>query len=210
MQALLILRRLVRWSHPCRCDHFWNASYTLYLADVSNFIQSNASWQIPLVLQCAACLVVLSLVAFVPESPRFLLAVGKGEQAHAMLTRFHGGGDPDNALVQLELHEMKTAIALDNQTVEAWWDYRSLFATRGNRWRMLQASMMAVFGQFSGNGLACGLTVYLKLTDRLCYRHLPADRYHLCHRAVGLQPDVLWTGRYRCSHWRYVLHISHC
>lgn len=72
-----------------------------------------------------------------------------------MLTKYHGGGDPNNALVQLELEEMQVAIAIDNQNVEAWWDYRGLFATRGNRWRMLQVSMMAIFGQFSGNGLAC-------------------------------------------------------
>lgn len=121
----------------------------------SNYIQSHASWQIPLILQCVACLVLIGLLPFVPESPRFLLARGKEQQAHDMLTKYHGGGDADNALVQLEMEEMRLAIELANTTVEAWWDYRSLFATRGNRWRMLQGSMMSIFGQFSGNGLAC-------------------------------------------------------
>ncbi|RSH76900.1 uncharacterized protein EHS24_003835 [Apiotrichum porosum] len=114
-----------------------------------NYINSDASWIIPIVLQCAACIVVLGLVPFIPESPRYLMKHGKEEQALAILAKFHGGGDPNNALVQLEMEEMRAAAALDEaNNTEAWWDYRPLFATKSNAWRM-----------FSGNGLAYFATV---------------------------------------------------
>lgn len=75
---------------------------------------------------------------------------GKEEQALSILAKFHGGGDPNNALVQLEMEEMRSAVALDaaNNT-EAWWDYRPLFATKSNAWRMVNPIMMAIFGQAS-------------------------------------------------------------
>jgi hypothetical protein len=41
-------------------------------------------------------------VWFLPESPRWLVANSRDEEAKAFLTRFHGGGDPDDALVKLE------------------------------------------------------------------------------------------------------------
>jgi hypothetical protein len=75
---------------------------------------------------------------------------GQEEQAHAILTKYHGGGDPNNALVLLEMEEMRNAIEFDRaNNTEAWWDYRPLFATKSNRWRLLNPTMMACFGQVS-------------------------------------------------------------
>lgn len=77
------------------------------------------------------------------------MAKGREEQAHAFLTTYHGGGDPNAPLVLLEMEEMHQSIATDNMTDKRWWNYSGLFATKGNRWRMLQVSMMAIFGQYS-------------------------------------------------------------
>lgn len=54
----------------------------------TNFIDSNLSWQIPVILQCLSCLIVLALVPFIPESPRYLIAKGRNEEALAFLTRY--------------------------------------------------------------------------------------------------------------------------
>lgn len=92
------------------------------------------------------------------------MAQGKEEAAHAFLTKFHGGGDPNAPLVVLEMEEMRQTIKLDGMD-KRWWDYSGLFKTKGNRWRMLQVSMMAIFGQFSGNGLAYFATVIFEVSQ---------------------------------------------
>lgn len=114
----------------------------------TNYIQSNLSWQLPVIFQCFACVIVIGLCPFIPESPRFLMSKGKEEQTHAFLTKYHGGGDPDAPLVLLEMEEMRQSIEADRMD-KRWWAYYELFKTKGNRWRMLQVSMMAVFGQYS-------------------------------------------------------------
>ncbi|KAG9102966.1 hypothetical protein FRC07_010112, partial [Ceratobasidium sp. 392] len=116
-------------------------------------IQSDMSWRLPLIFPAAPCLLVICTIWSVPESPRWLMANFCEEAARAFLVRFHGGGDPSSALVELEWREFKEDIAIDGAD-KRWWDYSGLFATPSARWRSLMVLLMAVFGQFSGNGLA--------------------------------------------------------
>lgn len=106
------------------------------------------SWRLPLIFQAVACLLVIGILPFVPESPRYLMAQGRIDEAHDFLTKFHGNGDPNAPLVAFELKEMKASIALDGID-KVWWDYRPLFFSRGGRWRMAQVLMISVFGQFT-------------------------------------------------------------
>lgn len=66
-----------------------------------------------MIIQAFACVVVLFGVWFVPESPRFLIANGREEEAVAFLIKYHGNGDPNSRLVQLEVDEMKDGIRQD-------------------------------------------------------------------------------------------------
>lgn len=111
---------------------------------------SNLQWQIPVILQAVCAVIVMFLVFIVPESPRYLMANGRDEEALAFLIRFHGNGNPDSPLVKFEYEEMKNAISLDGID-KRWWDYRPLFLTRGGRWRMAQVLMISVFGQVGYN-----------------------------------------------------------
>ncbi|KAI0781646.1 general substrate transporter [Irpex lacteus] len=115
-------------------------------------IKSDLSWRLPLIFQCFPACLVICLVWFLPESPRWLLANGRDEEARAFLVRFHGGGDPNHPLVDVQWKEFKESIAI-NGTDKRWYDYSDLFKTRNLRWRFFMVIMMAVFGQFSGNGL---------------------------------------------------------
>lgn len=91
----------------------------------SNYIDNNYSWRIPLILQAAPCAFVVGIVFTLPESPRYLMANGKETEALAFLTKYHGGGDPNAKLVQLELLEFQEGIALDGID-KRWWDCESL------------------------------------------------------------------------------------
>ncbi|TDL29522.1 general substrate transporter [Rickenella mellea] len=115
-------------------------------------IKSNLSWRLPLAFQAVPSVVVVFCVWFLPESPRWLLANERDDEAMAFLTRYHGGGDPNHPIVLLEWQEFKENIAIDGAD-KRWYDYSELFKTRNARWRSLMVVLMGVFGQFSGNGL---------------------------------------------------------
>lgn len=116
------------------------------------------AWRVPLILQAFACVIVMFSVFFLPESPRFLIANGRDEEAIAFLVKYHGNGDPNSRLVRLEVEEMKEGIRIDGID-KRWWDYRPFLLTHNGRWRIAQVLMISIFGQFSGNGLGYFNTV---------------------------------------------------
>ncbi|KAH8118263.1 general substrate transporter [Phellopilus nigrolimitatus] len=139
-------------------------------------INSDLSWRLPLIFQCAPAFFVIFIVWFLPESPRWLLANSRDEEARAFLNRFHGGGDPRHPVVELEWHEFKESITTDGAD-KRWYDYSELFRSKSARWRFLMVVFMAIFGQFSGNGLgyfntqiysAVGYSNYAQFVLNLC------------------------------------------
>ncbi|KAI5124967.1 hypothetical protein M0805_007393 [Coniferiporia weirii] len=139
-------------------------------------IKSDLSWRLPLIFQCVPALVVICIVWFLPESPRWLLANKRDEEARAFLERFHGGGNPCHPVVELEWQEFKEGISTDGAD-KRWYDYSELFKSTSTRWRFLMVIFMAVFGQFSGNGLgyfntqiyaAVGYGTYKQFVLNLC------------------------------------------
>jgi MFS family permease len=118
----------------------------------TQYIKSNISWRLPLILQCVPALFVMGAVFTLPESPRWLIANSRDEEALAFLVKYHGCGNKDDPLVALEWREFKENIAIDGAD-KRWWDYSELFKTSSGRWRSLMVMLMGVFGQFSGNGL---------------------------------------------------------
>ncbi|KAI0052176.1 general substrate transporter [Auriscalpium vulgare] len=126
-------------------------------------LQSDWSWRIPLILQAFPAFVVVCTVWFLPESPRWLMAHGRTEEAFAFLTKYHGNGNPNHPIVQLQIAEFRESIRTDGSD-KRWWDFRALFATKNARWRSLMVVLMGLFGQMSGNGLGYfNLSIYQSL-----------------------------------------------
>lgn len=134
------------------CGWFGGSIPAAFVTFGCSYMTSNWAWRLPLLLQCFACFIVICSVFFLPESPRYLMANGREEEAIAFLVKYHGNGDPSSRLVLLEIEEMKENIMLDGLD-KVWWDYRPMFMTHNGRWRFGQIVMISVFGQFSGNGL---------------------------------------------------------
>jgi hypothetical protein len=61
-------------------------------------------------LQALPSVFVLVIIWFVPETPRWYMGQGREDMALAILTKYHGGGNPDSEIVQLEMREMREAI----------------------------------------------------------------------------------------------------
>lgn len=73
----------------------------------SNLHYDNAwAWRVPTVVQCGMPAVVLVVVMFFPESPRWLIAQDRTEEAVQILAKYHGDGNADHPLVQLQYREI--------------------------------------------------------------------------------------------------------
>jgi len=141
-----------------RCTGFYNCGWfggaipAAIITFGCNYMKSDYAWRVPLILQAFACTIVMVSVFFIPESPRFLMANDREDEALAFLVKYHGNGDPNSRLVRLEIEEMREGIAIDGLD-KVWWDYRPFIFSHSGRWRMAQVLMISIFGQFSGNGL---------------------------------------------------------
>ncbi|KAJ3722677.1 general substrate transporter [Lentinula raphanica] len=124
-------------------------------------LSTSTSWRAPLAIQIVPAGILVCFVWFLPESPRWYVSAGKVDQAAQVLAKYHGNGDINAPLVQLELKEFEESIRLDASD-KRWWDYSELVNTANARYRTLMMLMMGFFGQWSGNGLGYFLTVLFK------------------------------------------------
>ncbi|RHZ56953.1 hypothetical protein CDV55_105314 [Aspergillus turcosus] len=117
----------------------------------TSMIEGTMSWRIPVWVQMVFAGLALTLCWTIPESPRWLVSRDKHEEAIRVLATYHGDGDRNAPLVQLEYREMVEDIS-NTGADKRWWDYRELFNSRETRYRSMLVMFMAFFGQWSGNG----------------------------------------------------------
>ncbi|KAJ3039982.1 hypothetical protein HDV00_011537 [Rhizophlyctis rosea] len=115
-------------------------------------IQSTWSWRIPSILQGLPSILQFFLILAVPESPRWLVAHGKHEEARRVLAKYHANKDPNDPLVVFEMSEIQNALVMEREATQGA-SMKTLFATKGNRRRLLIIFAIAFFSQWSGNGL---------------------------------------------------------
>ncbi len=96
--------------------------------------------RIPYLLQVVFALYVLIAVQFVPETPRFLLAKGREQEAFQFMVDYHGNGDPTDELVLFEFEEMRTAIRLEQEAKSERWS--TILRDRASRHRLGLAALM--------------------------------------------------------------------
>ncbi|KAI0684104.1 general substrate transporter [Cytidiella melzeri] len=114
---------------------------------------SSWSWRVPTAVQLFAPFFQVLLIWFVPESPRFLVAKGREGEAARVLARFHANGaDERDPLIMFEMAQIRHALNMERQAArDTRWT--TLFSTPGNRKRMRIIIALAIFSQWSGNGL---------------------------------------------------------
>lgn len=120
----------------------------------TNYIDNDWAWRIPYIIQLVAPSIVFTLVwFFLPESPRWLWANGHQERARAILIKYHGQGNPDSALVRLEVNEMQELFEAEAEIANKNWNYKILWNNRPNRLRMWLLILVAVFANFIGGSV---------------------------------------------------------
>jgi MFS family permease len=86
-------------------------------------IAGSQSWRIPLWLQMVFAGTVLVCSPFLPETPRWLIANDRHEEALDTMAKFHGEGSRHSPIVMLEYKEMVEDISVTGSD-KRWWDYR--------------------------------------------------------------------------------------
>jgi MFS family permease len=114
-----------QWRGRCtgllNCGWFGGSIPAAAVTYATNYIKSDYSWRIPVILQSFTCIIVICTIFLVPESPRWQMANGKDDEALAFLIKYHGGGNPRSKLVYLEIEEFREQISTTGSD-KTWWD----------------------------------------------------------------------------------------
>jgi MFS family permease len=103
------------------------------------------AWRIPSLLQGLIPCFVVPSIYFIPESPRWLIANGREDEATAILAKYHGEGNAEDPLVRTQLVEIK--VAMQQATEGVTW--RALFTQKQNRARVLIVMCMTLMARKS-------------------------------------------------------------
>ncbi|WWD18249.1 hypothetical protein CI109_102699 [Kwoniella shandongensis] len=158
MTSLIVVQEITHPRSRSVVAHSWNSYYILgsVIAAWVNFgcvgyMTTSWSWRIPYIIQIPFALYVLIAVQFVPETPRFLLANGREEEALDFLVTYHGNGDVNDPLVRFEFEEMRLAIKEEQAAKAEKW--KTILRSRSNRHRLGLAALMVFLTNTSGSSI---------------------------------------------------------
>ncbi|KAF2203559.1 general substrate transporter [Delitschia confertaspora ATCC 74209] len=108
---------------------------------------SSFSWRFPLAFQALPCVILITGLFFLPESPRHLIETDRGDEAMKVLKKMHFNGT-NMDWVESQYHEMKLTIDAEKAlTVPGW---RIMFKVKQWRIRLTHAVLVQVFTQMTG------------------------------------------------------------
>jgi sugar porter (SP) family MFS transporter len=114
-------------------------------------IGNDWSWRIPALLQMIPSVINITALPFLPESPRWLIGNERHEEAKEILVKYHGNGNANDELVNIEFAEIQQTINQEMSLGKQSW--KQLVSTPGNRYRTFLILCCAYFPQWSGSGL---------------------------------------------------------
>ncbi|CAN6674855.1 hexose transporter Hxt17p [Trichomonascus vanleenenianus] len=113
-----------------------------------SYINSNASWRLPLGLQLIPTTLLAIVMIFMPESPRWLVSKGHPEKALEVLARVHANGDVTDSFVIAEYEEIKATLEIERQMKKPSY-FEILFSKEHGR-RTILAMSVQFFQQAVG------------------------------------------------------------
>ncbi|RDW66005.1 lactose permease [Coleophoma cylindrospora] len=107
------------------------------------------AWRIPSLIQGVIPCVTLTLIFFMPESPRWLNAQGRKDEALNTLARYHANGQADDPLVLAEMAEIDCAIDQASEGIT----WKALLMNKTNRVRVSIVVTMTLMTLWCGQNI---------------------------------------------------------
>lgn len=155
--APLLIAELVHPQHRATYSTVYNTLWYLgsligsWVAFGTRDMAGQWAWRVPCLLQAIPSLVQMIFIWLVPESPRWLISKGRHAEARSILAYVHAQGDEADELVGVEFDEITATIAREQEYEKTEW--KELWATPGNRHRLIILISIGFFSQWSGNGI---------------------------------------------------------
>ncbi|KAL9094731.1 MAG: hypothetical protein Q9165_003001 [Trypethelium subeluteriae] len=108
---------------------------------------SSVQWRFPLAFQVLPSLILLVGLIWMPESPRYLIEIGKEEEAMQVFRRLHRDGSNEE-WIQSEFLEIKTTITEEKAISVVGW--LPMFKIQIWRTRLIHGTLVQVFTQLTG------------------------------------------------------------
>ena len=121
-------------------------------------MESTWAWRLPSLLQLVPSFCQMGFMWWCPESPRWLVSRDRGDEAFAILQRYHSEGEDGEEFVRLEFAQIQSTIAQEKE-LESAFVWADVVRDPPMRRRFLLAAIVGFFTQWSGNGL---LSFYMK------------------------------------------------
>lgn len=90
-----------------------SADFRCYADGTSDFI-----WRFPIAFQIAPLLFLLGIIFIMPESPRWLVKVGREDEARYILGRLRGENGADGEKSEAEFQDIRNICALERKTAK--------------------------------------------------------------------------------------------
>ncbi|KAL2351214.1 sugar transporter family protein [Cryomyces antarcticus] len=142
-------------------------AYQLGLSYVNGGV-SEIRWRFPIGFQIIPLLLLLAIVWYFPESPRWLVKVGRHEEARYILGRLRGEHGEDAGVAEAEFQDIKNIAELEQTHVYSN-SYWSMFTGRGSgKLHMARRVQLVVWLQIMQEwvGIA-GVTIYAPTIFRI-------------------------------------------
>jgi MFS family permease len=141
------------------CGWYVGGTLCAFIAFGTRNYDGNLAWRIPAVLQFLLPAVALPGLMLTPESPRWLVSIGRTEEAREILSMAHAGGDTTSSLVQQEMLDIMGTLNAERKSTIGN-GYTDMLKSPGNRHRLFISITIGIFSQWVGNGV---VSYYLPL-----------------------------------------------
>ncbi|ANB12356.1 hexose transporter HXT11 [Sugiyamaella lignohabitans] len=146
---------------------------------------NNWAWRIPSLIQLALPCVQIVLAFFGPESPRYLISIGRESEARDFFIKYHAFGDATHPIVEYEMAEITAAIEEEKlNKVGSWLTW---FSSRSFIHIFCLCIIVPSFQQLAGNSVI-SVSIFLPPPHVLGGTYLPPTLHRYAYCTAMLAP----------------------
>jgi sugar porter (SP) family MFS transporter len=129
---------------------------TFYGDGTSSFI-----WRFPIAFQIVPLIFLVAIIWFMPESPRWLVKVGRVDEARYILGRLRGEGGDDIGKAEAEFQDICNVVALERETSDQQTYYAMFFGIKSGKLHTGRRVQLVIWLQILQEWIGiAGITIY--------------------------------------------------